>query len=34
MPSILKDPIFRGLNKLGRLTREDEDEAGGDLGFI
>jgi hypothetical protein len=34
MPSILKDPIYRGLSKLGRVSREDEDEMGDDLAFI
>jgi hypothetical protein len=34
MPSILKDPIFRGLRKLGRVAREDEEDLGDDLTFI
>ena len=34
MPSILKDPIYRGLRKLGHVAREDEDDAGDDLTFI
>ena len=34
MPSILKDPIYRGLRKLGRVAKEDEDESGDDLTFI
>jgi hypothetical protein len=34
MPSVLKDPIFRGLRKLGRGPRADEDDFGDDLTFI
>jgi hypothetical protein len=31
---VLKDPIFRGLRKLGRGPRADEDDFGDDLTFI
>jgi hypothetical protein len=35
MPSVLKDPIFKGLRKLGRAGRdEDNDDLGDDLSFI
>ncbi len=34
MPSVLKDPIFRGLRKLGRGPRPDEEDMGDDLTFI
>ena len=34
MPSVLKDPIFRGLRKLGKGPRADEDDMGDDLAFI